>query len=361
MRFGGDILDSGSYGCVFYPSLKCNNTRSSKKYISKLMTIKDATNEYNNIQQIKSIVDEKLPNHRKYMILSDEICRAPQLSPSDLKSYEKCYIFKKMGISKNNINNHIKDFVILNQSYGGEELGVFFQKQREKEISQILLQSIKLLMFCIIPLNKLKIYHLDLKSNNILIKKKQLFVIDWGLSEINPSIETFRYNKFAFNIPFGNVVFGETFSQMCNFKVSREEAKKCVVQFMNYYKDGKDSLKTIEEIMKLLGKNHMECIENYLIDIITKYTKEEYFEIYLHNADFWGFASIFIDILEIFKQYRGIISPIFHYVYTHTGYLEPDVFIETITTLSKYMKKSTKKTVKRKRSTITNTSRNFKS
>ena len=320
------------------------------------MDSKDAVEEYSNIQKIKSILVDNFANYHKYMILSDELCKAPFLSQDDLKNYHRCILFKKKNIEKKDVNKKIADFVILNQKYGGIELGLFFQKQNEKQIGLILSQLIKLLTHCILRLNKLRIYHLDLKSNNILVEKNQPYIIDWGLSDIYPTMLSFRsHNKFHFNLPFGNVVFGEKFNDVCNFKVSHEEARRCVKLFMNNYP--LESLETIGFIMKILNKNYLECLEDYLVNIISNYTKEEYFEIFLHNADIWGFANIFIDILETFKHYRPFLFWLFNYIYSHVGYLDTKLIVDNIKLLSNNMKKNTSKTTRRRRSSITNTSK----
>ena len=234
---------------------------------------------------------------------------------------------------------------------------LFFQKQSEKNIGNILTQSIKLLTKCILPLNKLGIYHMDLKSNNMLVKKKKIFIIDWGLADIDPTIESFsKESKFIFNFPFGNIVFGRMFNYFCKFKIPIEEARQNVRLFLKYYEEDKQ-IKLIKTIMTLLNKNYLECIENYLVNIITNYTKEEYFKIFLYNVDIWGFVCIFIDILEIFNQYRNILTLLFDYIYTCTGYLDTRIIIQYIEKLIKQMKKNTSRNTKRKRSTITDTSR----
>ena len=41
---GGKVLDSGGFGCVFKPSLKCKGQNRIPGYISKLMTIDNTDN-----------------------------------------------------------------------------------------------------------------------------------------------------------------------------------------------------------------------------------------------------------------------------------------------------------------------------
>ena len=123
---------------------------------------------------------------------------------------------------------------------------------------------------------------MDLKSNNMLVKKKKIFIIDWGLSEIDPTVELLsKESKFIFNFPFGNIVFGKMFNYFCKFKTPIEESRQNVRLFLKYYNEDRQ-LRNIKNIMVLLNKNCLECIENYLVDIITNYTKEEYFKIFLH-------------------------------------------------------------------------------
>ena len=47
---GGKIIGSGGYGCVFRPPLKCKGKhRTKKRMVSKLMTVKHAKSEYEEI------------------------------------------------------------------------------------------------------------------------------------------------------------------------------------------------------------------------------------------------------------------------------------------------------------------------
>ena len=48
---GGKVIDSGGFGCVFKPALKCEKAvnECNRNKISKLMTSKHAKDEYNQI------------------------------------------------------------------------------------------------------------------------------------------------------------------------------------------------------------------------------------------------------------------------------------------------------------------------
>jgi hypothetical protein len=97
---GGDMLNSGGYGCVFYPSLKCKNNKTLKNKISKLMTTSNANSEMDLITNMKQIVIN-IPNYQKHFITDIEICEPASLDKRELEYFSDCEIFE--GINKSNI------------------------------------------------------------------------------------------------------------------------------------------------------------------------------------------------------------------------------------------------------------------
>ena len=59
-QIGGKVIASGGFGCIFKPALTCSNDSNSEinrtNRITKLMTIKNATDEYTQIDSFKSTV-----------------------------------------------------------------------------------------------------------------------------------------------------------------------------------------------------------------------------------------------------------------------------------------------------------------
>ena len=60
--FGGSVIASGGFGCIFKPSIKCESNSPSNDSISKLMLKKNAKHEYNEIQKYK---DKAIENKYK--------------------------------------------------------------------------------------------------------------------------------------------------------------------------------------------------------------------------------------------------------------------------------------------------------
>ena len=103
-------------------------------------------------------------------------------------------------------------------------------------------------------LNKLHIYHCDIKDSNILVNhelKNELYtkLIDWGLStNYNPNKDeilpkTWKNRPFQFNTPFSIVIFSEKFidkfskflMEHKNNLIQEEDLKKFIKNFIFYW------------------------------------------------------------------------------------------------------------------------------
>lgn len=320
----GKILNSGSYGCVFYPSINCSNSKSNYNTISKLMTYKDAVEEYKKSIEIKNILIKHFPEYEKYIILSENICSISFLSKSDLENFYKCYLFENMGVTPETVNDNLQNLLVLNQKYGGIELQKYLQSQSQNNIGKILLKMASLIKLCIVPINKLEVYHSDLKADNLLVDKDNLYIIDWGIAIIQPTLKDFAYvYKFTFNAPFGNILFGDKFRQFCRFKTTETEATYNVNLIKELIDKNDKSLMLIREIIDKFGVQR-NCIEEYLIKILSTYTKEEYFNIFMHNIDIWGIVICIIDLPYDYNNREFVKSThlLMSYLYTHPGYLD---------------------------------------
>lgn len=224
-KTGGKILASGGFGCVFSPALKCKNSnKREKNKVSKLMTSKNAKEEYDELINIRHKL-VKIPNYQDYFLVDNySICTPGDLTKSDLSNFNKCSALKKQNITKKNINKTLDKLLSLNMPYGGITLEEFFTNNKNyskfKEINNHLMM---LLENGIIEMNKKNIYHSDIKGSNILIdegnKNNPMIVrlIDWSLTT---DYVPFKNNKFPyswrnrplqFNVPFSIILFTELF------------------------------------------------------------------------------------------------------------------------------------------------------
>ena len=124
---GGKAIDSGGYGCVFSPALKCPNMASNPNGISKLMPNKYADEEYDLLQKFKTALQD-IPGYQNFFLLEGVTkCHPEQLTENDLIDYDKCSRLIEGGITQNNINQNLQNVSILNMENGGRSVETFIK------------------------------------------------------------------------------------------------------------------------------------------------------------------------------------------------------------------------------------------
>ena len=349
-KIGGKVLGSGGFGCIFKPRLKCKNVvlnKSNNNQISKLMKKKNARKEFKEITKFIPFL-QKIPNYNEYFLIENfSLCQPDTLSSSDLEDFnKKCSALKKIDISENNINNNLKKLLTLNMPYGGIDVDDFIEKYSTDKnvINSLNTCLIKLLKYGIIPMNKLGIFHCDLKSSNILVEyKKQTIttrIIDWGLStqysKNNPIPDILTRRPFQYNVPFSNILFNSFFDKMYNeflIKLKNDNKQQnydntlifTIDYVLKWIKErGHGHLKTINSILTLIFGNDSTIIQNskkftsskkyeltfnfifmYITKILITFTKNGVFDnlsyfnlVFLKNIDIWGLVMTYIPFLE---------------------------------------------------------------
>jgi len=316
-----NVLAFGSSGCVFYPALKCIGRKVSQNIISKLMRNREANKEYENIMHIRSKVSE-IPDYEDYFLLEVVKCKPKPLTEAQLKELLIC-----KPLFAEDINESINDFTVLNMPYGGPPIDDYiYDSGSFEKIYELHTGLAKLLVNGIIPMNKLNIYHCDIKDSNVLIDTK-VRLIDWGLYveyEPNGSFpQIWRNRPLQYNVPFSIILFTDVFIQKyAKFKSEEGDYTEAKLQlFVVKYVIQEMKAKHydfIKEIMKLLLLNSghleeseieaqtLEYIVNYIVKILVHF-KEDWFRIYLDNVftknvDIWGFILAYYPILEVLSS-----------------------------------------------------------
>lgn len=290
---GGLPIASGGFGCVFDPALKCKNKNDDydSTKISKLMTHKNAIEEYTEIMKFKDILI-KIPNYKKYFILDVDYCVPGPLSSEDIKVFDdKCRNFNKMPMfSAENMKNEnvLKELLILNMKNGGINIEKYLSKKElNAEKLYILFFGIKdLINNAIIPMNKLGVYHFDLKPANIVIDlKNQMRIIDWGLSDIvkNTSKPIKILEKsLQFNNPISCILANnESFKLYDDFLKTSHPMKNLKKYASDYYefwtiKKGLGHFEYLQQLYSNIFKNKInsKSMNNIIIENIYTYLKQ---------------------------------------------------------------------------------------
>ena len=304
----------------------------------------DSDEEYNLIQKF----NEKLriiPNYKNYFLLSEfEICHPSQLMPDDLIDYDReCSTLIENGITSSNINTKLNKIKTINMPYGGVNIKKFIINNfNSSDLIKLNNSLINLLQNGIIPMNKLNVFHGDLKGSNMLADKQSdgsisVKIIDWGLSFIRDNINEIPKNVMRpihFNLPISIVVFNSSFDEKLKEFISKNKnftLKNCKIFTAGFLNDyikmrNKSHLKilisTINDfnsltniISRTFSKNPTNYILDYISDIIYKYTKNGKFdklsylnEVYLKNVDTWGFLTIYLDFYDVVNNKKKLNS-----------------------------------------------------
>jgi serine/threonine protein kinase len=367
---GGKVLASGGFGCVFSPALKCQGVKKREdNKISKLMTERHATEEYEEINNIKEKLKD-IPDYQDYFLLKDiNICKPAKLTKKDIINFKtKCTALPKDGITKDNINYSLDKVMVLNMPNGGIPVDDFiYEKGSFKKIRNVNISLMDLLVYGIVPMNQHNIYHCDIKDSNVLVDdndfKLKVRLIDWGLSteyipkQNSPFPSTWRNRPFQFNVPFSVIIFSDDFVEMYmkyineGGKINEDSLRPFVIDYIHYWikERGPGHYRYINEIMHMLFSEEinnvsdsnkdtiietdftMLYITNYIINILVHFTKfrkngtlnlREYLDnVFVKIVDIWGFITIYLPLLDFLYKNFDNLTDNEHEIYNLIKYM----------------------------------------
>lgn len=193
-----EVVGEGTYGCVHKPSLKCKDSPSISyvNKVSKLLKIKDATNE---LKEYDKVV--KADKNNDYYLGKPEDCNLDKRNAVNLMSIQKC----KIG---SDVLKNLDKFKLLIMKDGGINLEQYTKKIKEWSVSEMsselcekfLLESMRLF-------KGLKVFeenglvHHDLKPQNVVYNElaNRMNFIDFGLMASRKKImDNARKSKYDF-------------------------------------------------------------------------------------------------------------------------------------------------------------------
>jgi serine/threonine protein kinase len=180
---GGELIGQGTYGCVYYPGIKCPGKKGDyKKYVTKLEVV---DRSFKNELEISKII-RQIKNYKKFFVPIIKTCpiKLSTLSETDIRP-DKCEVLNK---------NSGREFILIYMRYiKGKDLFDFLNDIKSNisldfnTISQKLLYYYKYLLEGLGLFLTKDIVHMDLKNDNVMISdsNKKLgrpLIIDYGLS-----------------------------------------------------------------------------------------------------------------------------------------------------------------------------------
>jgi serine/threonine protein kinase len=363
---GGDIIGTGSFGCVFSPALKCEKqTKLKKEVISKIFfgnnSKNEATIEIKNNKIIKSI-----KGYKKWAYIWEKKCLPKKYD--DINEIDECLDDKDISIEEFNKNR----YMLQGNNMGKSLKNIISLKFNDDVFSDnksfvnnflYIMKLIKPLFIGLVEMNKHNIAHNDIKIDNIVIDSvTDCKYIDFGLSSKysniiffkNRSMREFISDRIYPSYPYefiylfaSNILLKEEQSDI-NYDIYRDLHKKYKLIHENIFKrkhtntyllglidyalNGK-LIKEKKNIISLLDTYSLGVlIPNILIENAILHNKLSNLEKLILTKEIKPFIDLFKNMCEPNNYDR--ITPINAY----QRYLE----LETI-----YLKSNKKKTIKR--------------
>ena len=326
---GGNALASGGYGCIFSPALKCVNTKreSGKQQVSKLMLTDYAELEYNEVSNLKKILSA-VPENEKYFLLHDiTMCKPDIISEDDLDNFNsKCTsLQKRYDIKLDNINQSLDKLRIINMPNGGITINEKASKTEMSELNDVNKSLVKLLKNGIVPMNKLNVFHCDVKDTNILIDGDYNSVlIDWGFAfakKGNRIPKMLKRRPFQYNLPLSVILFSDEFNKMAVELKDKKQAEDIVTK----YKEKQGHYEYINNMVCLIkGEKDIVAGEkrytfpfavDFIYDVLRRFSPGNVFDPvdyynseFIHNVDLWGFIVTYLPLIKRSEKFNVLFE-----------------------------------------------------
>tara|TARA_Y100000389_G_scaffold8918_1_gene8376 strand:+ start:2176 stop:3651 length:1476 start_codon:yes stop_codon:yes gene_type:complete len=188
---GGKFLGSGTYGCIFYPAVACNNNNQIKPGVGKVFSSKNESDIEHTLGKQFYNMDKK----GEYFNILTNSCDVSKNTLLANNSSKEC--------------KHIVDTKDVYQQLiykeKGSDLSKFFRNKVFELSDKVIVEYIKNMLLCVDVLQKHKMAHLDIKPENILISdSEKLLLIDFGLarkiSDIYNILESYFILEYSYHI-----------------------------------------------------------------------------------------------------------------------------------------------------------------
>lgn len=306
------MIDSGGFGCIFRPQIRCENESERHDGVSKLQIKKYANKEFKMIKGIEKVL-KHINNYKNYYLINIQKCKPKTLTVIDKKNMD-CYPLRRQNITRKNVNKHLDELLLIQMEYGGPTLKSYIRKIDSYEGIVFLHKNlIDLLENGIIPMNKVGIIHSDLKLSNVLFDK-HMKIIDWGFTYNMNEFSGIESKKIHFNLPFSIILFNKK-NQVDHFfsKKKISEKNSFILSKILLNENLNDShLEYVKELFENFTVNNInDLFILYNACIIDKFTNRntkqfdlnKYFHsVYIHNCDIWSFIMFYIEAFDTIKS-----------------------------------------------------------
>jgi serine/threonine protein kinase len=190
------LINSGTFGCIYSPSINCDGKIGSAKYITKIQK-----SERSILNELR--ISEKIRNINGYVRYFAPVLKHcnVRIAKDRVKDLKKCEVFENESAKKIESSSYVS---MKTRYLGKHDLKAhifsFVESDKPSAFLYELLRTHTYLLRALQKLHSKKIVHYDLKSNNIMYdaERNSPIMIDFGQSWAMDELETEAQLSAAF-------------------------------------------------------------------------------------------------------------------------------------------------------------------
>jgi len=315
---GGSAIGHGGFGCVFHPNIECRLSngrilKPSMRKVTKLIRYKRYFDEEaRDVKMIQALLP-KIKNYKRYFIYETVSCKPVRISNNDLINFNKeC---KKKFSTLN--TRQLLTLNALVYPFGGENLSDYTKRIRHEphKMTNLHFLLLDLLENAIVPMNRLGIYHCDVKLDNLLIYYDEIKIIDWGFVSLyypgsNIIPEKFYTFSMHYNMPITILLLQPELQRMIDLKNAIELTASCK-KYIMISTTQSGHFRDLEKIYTRTKPDYLELqftdfvikkLRDVIINYLTPTHRFDVFEffstVYIHNTDIHAFVIAYYYFCE---------------------------------------------------------------
>lgn len=201
---GGDLIGTGSFGCVFHPALKCEKQSSvHDDMVSKVFFSDDAKKEAEEEIKIDKMI-KAIKGYENWAHIWTTNCLPKKYNSLIKEEHQIDDCLNENGLTAGEFDNNRR---MLQGTYAGKSFGEVFSHHFKSEtysnknlfIKNFLdmMKLMKPLLIGLVEMNKKKISHNDIKGDNIMVDGDGCKYIDFGLAAKHTNTKFFKQRSMS--------------------------------------------------------------------------------------------------------------------------------------------------------------------
>lgn len=323
------LLGDGSYGCVIQPDVNCkkniielNKTKEKRHNVSKLF-LNDDDHIYLRESKLAKLINVWDQNSN-YFVAPSKLCKTSIKEILKNPASKQCSDMPYYSKYDRNLDSTMINQIVM-PNFGialNDYLKKYYQLNKKKVSLTRWISMIKNVLEGLIVLQKYKVIHLDLKSNNLLYDEDKVRIIDFSLAKSMKNFYKEDSHKNYFGIdyfpypPEFLLLYNNHYTN-CSECVLFEDYLKTLQSFQDESYNSFLKFYSLTDILIILS-DLLQWIQNTdnWVDVLNDY---------VNKIDIYQFGTICVSIDNLLDYSNASPNVIANYIHFIKLIVNPDV------------------------------------